>query len=74
MKLTDESIMPFGIHCDKKMEDVPAEYLLWLRDDMIDKGGPTRDQAKAVMVYVEENWQALTKEASDYDPKHGISR
>lgn len=30
--LTDEDEMPFGKHKGKKMRDVPAEYLDWLRD------------------------------------------
>jgi len=29
-KLTDSSLMPFGVHKDKQLVDVPAQYLLWL--------------------------------------------
>jgi uncharacterized protein (DUF3820 family) len=31
--LTDQSIMPYGVHKGKKMEDVPAKYLIWLHDN-----------------------------------------
>ena len=30
MEFTDTSLMPFGLHKDKKMINVPAHYLLWL--------------------------------------------
>lgn len=33
MKLTDESLMPFGKHKGEKMANVPASYLLWLYDE-----------------------------------------
>lgn len=31
--LTDESKMPYGVHKDKNMADVPASYLLWLYEN-----------------------------------------
>lgn len=31
--LKDTDQMPFGIHKGKKMEDVPASYLMWLYDN-----------------------------------------
>lgn len=31
--LTDESLMPFGVHKDEKMANVPAKYLLFLYDN-----------------------------------------
>lgn len=30
--MTDQDLMPFGKYKYRKMEDVPADYLLWLRD------------------------------------------
>lgn len=57
--LDDQSPMPFGKHKGKKMEDVPAEYLLWLRDQ--NHTGPVRE-------YIEENLSALLKECPDYIP------
>ena len=66
--------MPFGAHRDKPMERVPAQYLLWLRDSIIDNGYREGSQQHAVLKYVEENALALVQEASDYDPKHKFSR
>ena len=28
--MTDESLMPYGVHKGKKMIAVPAHYLIWL--------------------------------------------
>lgn len=55
MRLEDGSRMPWGKHAGTRMVDVPAYYLL----NMYDMGtlfGPVR-------VYVEENLDALRKEA-----------
>lgn len=54
--LTDDSEMPFGMHKGKKMEDVPASYLLYL------KGEGCSDQR--VVDYIEENLQVLKKQAN----------
>lgn len=55
--MDDQSPMPFGKYKGRKMEDVPASYLLWFRE----QGGigPVRE-------YIEENLQALLKECPDY--------
>lgn len=31
--MNDESLMPFGKFKGKKLEDVPASYLIWLYDE-----------------------------------------
>lgn len=31
--LTDESIMPWGIHKGSRMANVPAQYLIWLYEN-----------------------------------------
>jgi uncharacterized protein (DUF3820 family) len=58
--MSDQDLMPFGKYKGEKMEDVPASYLLWLRDrgcgDLLVKG------------YIEENLAALLKECPDYIP------
>lgn len=51
MKLTDESIMPFGKYRGKKLIDVPDAYLLWLWDN-----GVNQLDLKA---YIEDNLAAL---------------
>lgn len=33
MKISDESLMPFGKHKGEKMANVPADYLLWLYEN-----------------------------------------
>jgi uncharacterized protein (DUF3820 family) len=33
MALTDYDRMPYGIHKNAKMANVPAEYLIWLYDN-----------------------------------------
>jgi uncharacterized protein (DUF3820 family) len=56
--MNDQDLMPFGKHKGEKMEDVPASYLLWLRD----KGSFHH----GVALYIEENFTALLKECPDY--------
>lgn len=57
--MNDQSLMPFGKYKGRKMEEVPASYLLWLRDQHVD--GEVAD-------YIEENLTALLKECPDYIP------
>lgn len=62
MKLTDDSRMPFGKHRDAKMEDVPAEYLLWLRDDMQPLEPDASEERRAVLAYILDNEDVLESE------------
>lgn len=55
--MDDQTPMAFGKHKGKPMEQVPAEYLLWLREQ--GHTGPVRE-------YIEENLTALLKECPDY--------
>ena len=54
MKLTDESIITFGIHKGKALEDVPASYLLFLYDN--------NRCGKDLREYIEENIDVLKHE------------
>lgn len=56
--MNDEDKMPFGMHKGKMMSDVPAKYLIWLRDE----GCSHSDVSK----YIKENWTSLLKECPDY--------
>lgn len=56
--MRDEDLMPFGMHKGKMMSDVPAKYLIWLRDE----GCSNPDVSK----YIKENWTCLLKECPDY--------
>ena len=52
--LSDESLMPWGKHKDKRMIDVPAHYLLWLYDE--------KKCAGEVLAYIEDNLDVLREE------------
>lgn len=62
MKLIDTDPMPFGKHQGKKMEDVPASYLLWLWNDGVNHPG--------VKAYIEDAMSALEKECPDTTVKN----
>ena len=55
-RLEDGSPFPFGLHRGKKMEDVPAEYLDWLR------GVAWLDKWPAVREYIERNKTVIDHE------------
>jgi uncharacterized protein (DUF3820 family) len=58
---TDETIMPIrGDHFGKELGDVPASYLLWLNSQEWMMKNALR---LSVLKYIEENLQALEKEA-----------
>ena len=56
LKLTDESLMPYGDYKGEIMETLPAEYLLWLWDN---------DKCSApVRLYIKDNLEDLRKDAN----------
>ena len=55
--LTDQDPMPFGKHKGAKMEDVPASYLAWLKEQGCSHEG--------VRLYIENSWSAIEKELPD---------
>lgn len=59
-KLIDLSLMPFGLHKGKLMQDVPAGYLHWLWVN-----GKKEDQSCPVAQYIKENLHALRQEYRD---------
>lgn len=56
-KLTDESTMPWGKHKGKKMEEVPADYLLFCYNE--------NKACIRVRKYVEENMDVLKMQAAE---------
>lgn len=56
--LTDQSIMPYGMHKGKKMIDVPDSYLQYHYDQQL-AGKMNRYDAKRVEQYCIENAAAL---------------
>lgn len=55
-ELTDESKMPLGKYKGVVMADVPAEYLIWYRQN-------AKSPNKPLMDYIIDNWQAIQKES-----------
>lgn len=51
----DTDLMPFGVHKDKQMIDVPADYLIWL----LDKGNLNPG---SVLSYILDKEQYLREE------------
>ena len=53
--LQDDSPMPFGMHKDKLMQDVPASYLYWLwEEEHINVNTPVGDYIKRSMSVLKE--------------------
>lgn len=63
--MNDQSEMPFGKYKGKKMEDVPASYLLWLWDN-----GVWAETNKPLHNYIRGSFTALETEAKDYIVQH----
>ena len=55
--LTDLDPMPFGVHRGKPMQEVPASYLAWLKDQNC--------QHLGVRGYIEDSWSAILSELPD---------
>lgn len=54
VRYTDETIMPFGIHKDKKLANVPADYLMGCYDN--------NKVTEPLRKYIEENLDVLRAE------------
>ena len=54
----DDTLMPFGVHQGKRLEDVPAWYLLYIYDKK-----PNLD--KRMREYIEDNMDVLQKEVNE---------
>lgn len=63
--LTDDSLMPFGKHKGKRLDQVPASYLLWLWDD-----GWWQRADEPLGAYLADCFSALCEECPDYLPAH----
>jgi uncharacterized protein (DUF3820 family) len=57
-ELNDESLMPLGVHKGKRMEEVPASYLIWYREN-------AKSPNKPLMDYILDNWQVLQKQKNE---------
>ncbi len=58
--------MPFGKHKGKMIGNIPAEYLLWLREELSKK---CSGYAQPILDYLNDNADALEYEISVNNPK-----
>jgi len=56
VKYTDKTLMPFGKYKGTALANIPASYLLWLRENANNLSEPMK-------AYLEDNLEALRKEA-----------
>lgn len=68
-QLTETDLMPFGKYKGEEMQDVPASYLLWLRDEMSGRTMYDGSDNQKVAEYIEENLDVLEKEVEEEDAK-----
>lgn len=61
--MDDNSIMPFGKYKDTPLKNVPDRYLLWLYENWLSDDCPTRMNYPALKAYIEENLDAIRKNA-----------
>ena len=54
--LEDNSPFPFGKYKDTRMQDVPAEYLVWLNEQDWLKGSYA-----SVYNYIQKSWSAINQ-------------
>jgi len=52
--LGDNDLMPFGLYKNKKMANVSASYLEWVKDNV-----KPNDLTKPVLKYIKNNWDAI---------------
>lgn len=65
--LTDDDLMPFGKYKGKKMGGVPANYILYMYEEIRHIAPNKRNLNQAMFVkYAEENKQVLEKQAKEY--------
>lgn len=60
-QMTDDSLMPFGKHKGKRMEDVPASYLHWWWCE----SGRFQIETSNVADYINRNLRTLEQEYPD---------
>lgn len=66
IKYDDNSIIPFGKHKNVKLANVPADYLMWLEDEIAQKPFYRRSiQEKGILSYIRDNRAVLEKEIKE---------
>lgn len=67
LPFTDRDKMTFGKHVGKKLEQVPASYLLWLGDQI----GLNKTQPR-LYAYIQKNRELLEDQVSEGDECVGM--
>jgi hypothetical protein len=68
LQLTDESIMTFGAHKGKALQDVPATWLIWIYQELthsIYNKQTLTEFNKALHAYIKDNMAVIQKELAD---------
>ena len=60
--MKDTDLMPFGKYKGEQMEDVPADYLLWLKYDSKGKTIYIGSDTEKILLYIEDNLDVLNAE------------
>ena len=63
MLLNDTDPMPFGIHQDTPMGQVPPIYLKWLMENVYKTNKPRGADGAAVHNYICRNWKRIKEGA-----------
>ncbi len=61
--MEDTDLMPFGMHKGKQMQDVPASWLLWFKNEP--KSNNFNSDRQAVLDYINYNMDVLKKELQE---------
>lgn len=70
--LTDDSVMTFGTHKGKTMEEIPPSWLFWFHnqvEDKIKKGQGINQIEQDIHEYVNDNMQVLQKQLKESQRK-----
>lgn len=66
--MDDQSIMPFGKHQGKSLQNVPADYLLWLLDT-----DWCREKFPELIAYIRSNKDCLETDAEEERQSRGYT-
>lgn len=59
----DDTIIDFGKHKDSKLEDVPAQWLLWWHGENKHKLNDSTYNYRGLILYIDDCMDAIVKEA-----------
>jgi uncharacterized protein (DUF3820 family) len=62
INVDDETLMPFGEHKGKKMANVPARYLTWIKEQMEKNPRKPHGFNRELLKYINRNLDAFKLE------------